>query len=339
MTAADFDDGGPVRLGSGGEFDVVRSILRGWEAPHDSVTIPPGDDCVALRGDGVLLSTDLSIEDVHFRRSWLSPDEIGRRACAAALSDLAAMGGDVVGVLLSLAVSAPDVPEVAESVAAGVRAQVEAFGGALLGGDLSRSPSPLLIDIVAVGRAAEPWRRSGARDGDEVWVTGYLGASRAAVAALEAGKEPDPELFRAFASSRPRIAEALWLRERVPVRAAIDLSDGLVGDAGHIAAASGVRLTLDRSSIPVHPAILRNEALDEHVDEAMAGGEDYELMMIAPPGTMDPHRDEFERAFEIPVTRVGVVEKGTGVGERDGRDSESRPIVGGSFTHFAGEDG
>jgi len=210
-------------------------------------------------------------------------------------------------------------------------------GALLLGGDLTRSPGPLFLDIVSVGRAEDPLLRSGATEGDELWVTGVLGGAAGAVALWQAGRPVPPELRRAFTSPRPRILEARWLVQ-AGARAGMDLSDGIVGDAGHLAAASSLAMVLDEEAVPIHPN-LSTVALPGGVTPlalALHGGEDYELLVAAPPGRLGPRLDEFTRRFDLSLTRVGRVVRGEGVYlQPAGSGPLHRPDRRG-FDHFAG---
>jgi thiamine-monophosphate kinase len=323
-----------VRLGPGPEFDLIRQFLaRGSDAAaqmDDAVQVGPGDDCAVV--DGIALSTDLSVEDIHFRRAWLEPEEIGYRAAAAALSDLAAVAARPVGILCSLACAADDAGALAPRVMDGLRSAAAGVGAALLGGDLARSPGPLLLDVVAVGRVDRPVLRSGARPGDALWVTGELGGAAAAVLAWQRGAVPSDAARQAYARPRPRIGEALWLAERGLVHAMIDLSDGLAGDAAHLAAASGVRVVLEGTAVPVHPAAAHG-ACDAGLRLGLAGGEDYELCFAAAEGAVEALADEFRETFGVPLTRVGVVEEGSGVWIRDA-EGRVAPLDVHGYQHF-----
>jgi thiamine-monophosphate kinase len=300
-----------TRLGPGAEFDLIRRFLAGSEDPR--VRVGPGDDCAVVAGDGIALSVDMAVEDVHFRRAWLEPAEIGYHAAAAAISDLAAMAARPIGILASLALGPGDEEEFGADVMAGVAAAARDSGAALLGGDLTRSPGPLVVDIVAVGEAPSPVLRSGARAGDEVWVTGRLGAAAAAVAAWLDGRVPLPEARAAFARPTPRTREALWLAQRGIPTAMVDLSDGLAGDASHIAAASGVRVMIRADWLPVAgAAAAMGPSAGVHL--AAAGGQDYELCFTARAGTVDGVVGEFEGEFGVGVTRVGEVGRVTAGG-------------------------
>lgn len=323
-------------MGAGAEFDLIREFLRGARTGRTAgVRVGVGDDCAVVGGDGIVLGTDLSIEDVHFRRSWLRPEEIGYRAAAAALSDLAAMAARPIGVLTSLAATPEDAGAFAREIMRGVRAAVEGLGGELLGGDLTRSPGPIVLDMVVVGEAAVPVTRRGALPGDELWVTGELGGSAAAVTAWMAAGEPHPAARIAFAAPTPRTREALWLAARGIPRAMLDVSDGLGGDAAHLAAASEVAVVLDRESIPVHPAA--HAGGDAAADLALRGGEDYELLFAARPGTVEAHLGDFAASFEAKLTRVGHVEAGTGVHIDSGAGGR-RELKEWGFQHFGGGD-
>lgn len=322
-------------LAHGPEFDLIRRFLpspvRAGDRPD--VLVGPGDDCAVVAGRGIALSSDMSVEEVHFRRDWLSAREIGYRAAAAALSDLAAVAARPIGLLCSLATSDDDKGRMAVGVMDGVRDAAGHAGAVLLGGDLTRSPGAMAIDVTVVGEASDPVLRSGARPGDELWVTGELGGAAAYVAAMTEGRLPDPSARLCFAAPVPRTREALWLHERGIPRAMLDLSDGLAGDVAHLAAASGVAVLLWSAAIPVHPAA-RREGVDHGLRLAVAGGEDYELCFAASPGGVAGATDDFATHFGVRLTRVGRVAEGDGVWwENEGGSRE--PLDARGFQHFA----
>jgi thiamine-monophosphate kinase len=251
----------------------------------------------------------------------------------AAASDLAAMAAAPVAVLISLAVAPGEAKAVLSELGDGIKDVLDELGAPLVGGDLSASPGPVFVDVTVVGTADEPITRSGARPGDEVWVTGVLGGSAGAVRAWQGGAEPSPDLRAAFVRPTARIEEARWLAHRAQVRAMIDISDGLGGDARHLAAASGVRIVLDAGLVPVHPEL----TVEDGTSLAMSGGEDYELCFVSSPGVVPGYSDEFQERFGIRLTRVGHVEEGTGVdvvGEPDGGGHAT-----GGFDHFSAPEG
>lgn len=329
---------GTVELGRGAEFDLIRGVLgaSGGDGPSEGIVKGPGDDAAVVRapdGERLVISTDMAVEEVHFRRAWLRWRAVGRRATGAALSDLAAMAAAPLGVLLSAALPPELDRDVLEEVGRGLGDCLSEHGGVLLGGDLTRSPGPVVLDLVAVGSARAPVGRDGARAGEEVWVTGELGAAATAAADWLQGLEPDRRARRAFEHPRPRIGEARWLAERIDVGAMIDLSDGLAGDAGHLSAASGVRIEVELDRVPLA------EVLEEYSDRtaalrrALGGGEDYELCFTAPAGTVGEVASGFRRRFRISLTRVGRVTEGRGVAWRDAAGNAVDPGVGG-FDHF-----
>jgi thiamine-monophosphate kinase len=316
-------------LGSGPEFDRIRAIAqalgdRAAGLGDDCALIPFGEEYLAV-------STDLSIDGVHFQREWLALEEIGWRAAAAALSDLAAVGAAPIGVLASLALPAESPASEAVALMEGIAWAAHQTGGKVLGGDLARSPT-LAIDVTVLGRTTRPVRRSGAGAGDGVWITGRLGESRAALLALTAGREPEPPMTReAFAHPEPRIAAGSWLA-RQGARAMIDLSDGLAGDASHIAAASGVALVIELETIPLGTGV-RAAAYDAGEDPyqfAARGGEDYELLAVLPANFSLEVAARFEREAGVPLTRIGRVQKGEGVELRQG----GRRVSLSGFNHF-----
>lgn len=322
-----------VRLGPGGEFDLIRRFIEGENAGpalEGDVAVGPGDDAAVLR-DGWVVATDLSVEDVHFRRVWISDEEIGWRAGAVALSDLAAMAATPVAVLVSIA--APRDGDVdLEALNRGLRAVAGSVDATVVGGDLSGSPGPLFVDVVAVGRTAWPVQRDGAEPGDDVWVTGPLGASAAAVTLWEGGEKPPEAIRSAFARPEPRIDAACCLVEHEVVDALIDLSDGLAGDAGHIAAASGVRIVLEEERLPLAAAVVDRFGIARARNLALHGGEDYELCFVTDPGVVDVAY--FADRHGLTLTRVGSVVEGSGVWLRTA-NGEEMEVQRGGFDHWA----
>lgn len=324
-------------LGTGAEFDLIRKLLGPQEPLPEGVRTGPGDDALVLE-DGWVLSVDLTVEDVHFKREWIDLEEAGFRATAAALSDLAAMGARPVAVLLSLGLPRREMSETATALQKGADEACRREGIRILGGDVTASSGPALVDVVALGRTDRPLLRGGSRPGDQVWVTGWLGASAAALHLWNQGREPGPELRRAFARPTPRIREARWLAERLRVRGLIDVSDGLGGDAGHLAAAAGVGILLRREALPVHRDVTRATSdRDEVLRLALTGGEDYELCFTVEGGALEPWIGPFQETFGIPLTRVGRVVEGEGV-RLEESSGDTRPLELGGFSHVQAED-
>ncbi len=338
LTVRTRDGGGG--LGPGVEFDRIRSLLERARASLPArVRVGPGDDAAVVEGTPLVVSTDLSVEDVHFRRDWLSLEEIGFRAVAAALSDLAAMAAEPVGVLVSVALPEADGAQAWDELASGVVSACAQARAPLVGGDLSASPGPLMLDVTVLGQASEPVLRSGAAPGDEIWVTGVLGGSAGAVRLWREGRRPPPELRRAYAEPAPRIAQARWLARRTDLHALIDISDGLQGDVAHLAAASGVKITVDLFRLTVHPLLPGLFGERVATELALTGGEDYELCLATPPGSVEEHADAFTREFGVDLTRVGTVGTGSGVYVRARPGEAGRRTRTGAFDHFAGDAG
>jgi thiamine-monophosphate kinase len=289
---------------SAGEFERIRAIIARL---GDAAAADIGDDCAVIpAGPGTLVvSTDLSVEGVHFRTEWLTFEEIGWRCAAGALSDLAAQGASVAGLVASVGTPAAAQDDAVVRLMAGVGSAVREAGGTVLGGDLSRAPQ-WLVDITVFGRAARPVLRSGARAGDTVWVSGALGGARAALEAWQRGGAPTTEARRAFAHPVPRLGLGQILGA-MGITAMLDLSDGLAGDAPHLAQASDVGLAIELERLPQHPDVTAAAQLAGIAPAlfAAAGGEDYELLFT----TSLPGDDVVRRAGAsgVPVTQIGSV--------------------------------
>jgi thiamine-monophosphate kinase len=309
MTRPSVVSGRSLELGPGIEFDRIRSIA-GSLGPQ---AVGLGDDCALIREgeEFIALSTDISVEEVHFRLDWIGLAEMGWRATAAALSDLAAEGAEAAGVLCALtmrsAATEPEVLEVMEGVGAAAR-----FAGApVIGGDLSAGPSWALA-ITVVGRTPAPVTRGRAVPGDQIWVTGSVGGARAALEAWRRHDQPATAARARYAHPEPRIAAGRWLA-RHGAHAMIDLSDGLAGDAGHLAAASRVALEIDLDALPFAPEVIPEAARRTIAAQQFAaeGGEDFELL-VALPASFDA-AGELLHECGIPLTRIGTVVPGGGV--------------------------
>ena len=283
-----------LAMGNGAEFDLIRRLLVTWGDRASGI----GDDAAIVavpHGEQLVASTDASVENVHFRRAWMTAREIGARSATAALSDLAAMGARPLGLLLAMALPDSWLTQ-AESLADGIGDAASAVACPIVGGNVTRS-TELALTITVLGSAIRPLTRAGARVGDTILVTGQLGGPGAALAALLAGKSPAAAHRARFVAPLPRIAVGRWL-VACGASAAIDISDGLLADAGHLARASGVSLSLDVDLIP----LLR----DTSTSVALSSGEEYELLVTIPPH-VPVDAALFERTFGIPLTRIGVV--------------------------------
>jgi thiamine-monophosphate kinase len=297
-------------------------MLSRWGALAHGV----GDDAALLdvpAGSRLVVSTDTSVENVHFKRDWLSADEIAYRAAAAALSDLAAMGATPLGMVIALTLTERWRAQIFE-LADGFAAASRELCAPIVGGDLTKG-SELCIGVTVLGSVDRALTRSGAQAGDTLWVTGRLGGALLALRALEEGTAPDPAHRDRFARPVPRLREGRWLAAN-GATAAIDCSDGAAADVSHLAAASGARIILDFDRLPLMPGATAQDAAQS--------GEEYELLVTAP-ATLD--HGAFEREFGVPLTAIGHVESagtaGAGVETRDGAQRVPLPR---GHRHFSG---
>jgi thiamine-monophosphate kinase len=270
-----------------GEFGLIERIAaRLGSGP--SVLLGPGDDAaVVAAADGrVVASTDVLVEGRHFRTDWASAAEIGHRAAAANLADIAAMGATPTALLLALCAPATLEVSWAEELAGGLAAEAAVAGASVVGGDISSSPT-LTIAVTALGglRGLAPVRRSGARPGDLVALAGRLGHAAAGLTMLARGLRSPEVIVDAY--RRPIVPyHAGPDAARLGATAMIDVSDGLLADLGHIADASSVGIDLKRSALPVGPQVA-DVASALGVDPyawILTGGDDHALVATFPPG-------------------------------------------------------
>lgn len=356
----------PIR----GEFDVLAKVRAMAERAGASpgLVVGIGDDCALVQapraGRGknatiplLALTTDSMVEGVHYQRGWLTASELGRRAFRAAVSDIAAMGGRPLHVLLSLEIPTGEDPERSTlALTNAVSAEARRQGAALVGGNVT-SGSHLAVTVTLVGECRSiPLRRCDAKAGDLLFVTGSLGgaaagwrtlASQSASGSLFATK-PSRGGAGTIAYRRPpiRIDFAAALAERGWSHAMIDLSDGLLQDLGHLAKESGVTIAVDPCAVPVHVAAKRfakfwpAKSASKRGDRPMAielaltGGEDYELAFTAPPARRESILT-LARAHRVPISVVGFVRRGAAaVTDENG---EAFPVLQRGFDHFGGK--
>jgi thiamine-monophosphate kinase len=297
------------------EVELVRKIAR-WAAapPASSLVLGIGDDCAIYRPRGspedLLFTTDLLIEDVHFRRSTHRPEDVGWKCLARGLSDIAAMGGKPRFCLLSLAVAEWADARWVEGFYRGFLRLARRENTALAGGDLARAEKTA-CDIVVCGAVprGRALRRGGARAGNAIYVSGALGGS-----ALGLSKGTG-RAWKRHVRPEPRLALGRFIREQLRATAAMDLSDGLSLDLARLCEASGLRAEIGMP--PIYAGATREQALH--------GGEDYELLFTA------PARVEVPAEFDgLPLTRIGVMRRGSGV------CLDGVPLAALGWDHFAG---
>lgn len=275
----------------------IRRAAAGRKLP--GMVLGIGDDTAILdvpRGYEILLTTDFTLETVHFRREWHPPESVGHRCLARGLSDIAAMGGEPLAAFLSLALPGNLPQSWVDRFMKGLLALARRHGVALAGGDTAQSPSGALADIVVVGSAPKgrAVKRSGARFGDLLYVTGELGAAAATLEALYGGRKLSPPKHPRHFFPDPRLVIGRGLREQNLATSMIDLSDGLSTDLAHICEESGVGARVEAESLPI--------AKDAKLQHALHGGDDYELLFTAQPSKKVPRQ-----LAGVRITRIGEI--------------------------------
>ena len=333
-------------ISSLGERALIARLRQRLRPEPGFVVVGIGDDAAVTapeRSSLEVFTTDSFVEGVHFRREWTAPEAIGHKALAVNLSDLAAMGAVPRAVLLSLMLP-PDLPiHDFDALLDGFVTLADRSGAALVGGNIARSPGPLVVDVTAIGavRRRGILTRGGGAAGDDLYVTGHLGAAATGLAMLTAGidraglddsgraclaqfERPDPRLRCGSIVGRTRAASA-----------AMDLSDGLADAVRQVAEASGTGAVLDAAALPIAPGAVAWATA--HPDQgsaaarALAGGEDYELLFAVPPRRRSRLLNAARRCANLPITRVGQLVSAPGVWLEE--DRVKRPLPDG-YRHF-----
>jgi thiamine-monophosphate kinase len=290
---------------------LLISRIRGQAHRRRGLAAGIGDDCAILQipaGHQTLVTTDFSLDGVHFRREWHPAEAVGHRCLARGLSDIAAMGGSPVASFLSLALP-PNLPQSwVNQFVKGLLALAEKFKVSLAGGDTAQSPIGILADIVVVGSVpkGEAILRSGARPGDRIYVTGALGGAAAALELLLSGRKLRPDDFPRHFHPLPRIEVGQFLRTKRLASAMIDLSDGLSTDLVHICEESGVGAELHADRVP--RATIGKPAREVDLKFALHGGEDYELLFTVPGNKRVP-----AQIAGVVVTQIGHIARSKNV--------------------------
>jgi len=286
-----------------------------------------GDDCAVLpipRGHEFLVTTDFSLEGIHFRRDWHPADSVGHRCLARGLSDIAAMGGVPHYAFLSLALPA-DLPQRwVDDFLRSLLKLAKEYHVQLAGGDTAQSPGGILADIIVVGSVptGKAVLRSGAHPGDVVCVTGTLGASVATLQELRRGKKFWPITQPRHFYPDPRLAVGRYLREKKLASAMIDTSDGLSTDLRHICDESSVGANVEAAALPTTEG-------DNALQYALHGGEDYELLFTVPASRRIP-----AKIAGVPISRIGAITRGRQI-KLTTPDGKSQPFSPGGWQHFA----
>jgi len=327
-----------------GEQAIIERIVRRLEIPA-WVDIGPGDDAAVVkppRGRREVLTTDALVEGVHFDRAFVPPDAVGHRALAVNLSDVAAMGGEPRAALLSLALPGGLPGAFLDGFLDGFLRHAAAHRTAILGGNITQTPGPLVINVTAIG-TVKPRRaltRAGARPGDGVYITGWAGDAAAGLAMLRhgaAGGSPAPALDSVCVSRylrpEPRLQAGLQLANYQAASSCVDLSDGLADGLRQIARASGVGIEIDAAAVPLSDLARawHAEAGTDAIRGALTGGDDYELLFTVRPRHRGRLRGVRRRIGDLPITRIGVVTRTLELAVRDASGTWELPP---GFEHF-----
>jgi thiamine-monophosphate kinase len=305
-----------ITVAEAGERALIERIrarlsMPGW------VVVGPGDDAAVIepeRGMLDVLTTDALVEGVHFDRRFTPSDAIGYRALAVNLSDLAAMGARPRAALLSLVLPDALTVEALDDLIGGLLAAAAPHQVAIIGGNITRSPGPLIVDVTAIGsvRRRRLLTRAGARPGDRVYVTGHVGDAATGLLALQRGVEASAALapcLERYLRPVPRVRVGLLLGRNKAASSCVDLSDGLADAARQVSEASGVGMIIEKNALPVSLAVRdwhAQHGLDP-VEIALRGGDDYELLFTVRPAREGRLRGVRRLAGDLPITRIGVV--------------------------------
>ncbi|UCD21496.1 MAG: thiamine-phosphate kinase [Chloroflexota bacterium] len=298
-------------MGEFGLINLIRSSITGYEysnrTPWQEIIVGIGDDAAAWRSANhiQLATTDTLVQDIHFDLDVINWEELGWKALAVNLSDIAAMGGIPKFALLSLALPGEMEVEDISKFANSMMHLAREFGVAIVGGNVATAPNLIItVAIMGCSKSEVILKRSTASPGEKIAVTGYLGLSAAALEMFKGNLILDPEtsnvLRKAHFKPVPRVKEGQILIDR-GIRTAIDISDGLIADLGHICELSKVSARIKIEQIPVHPAVTAN--FTNYQELALSGGEDYELLFTANKATIARAKQD----LNCPVTVIGEI--------------------------------
>lgn len=325
-----------IRLQDIGELGLIKRIECLVQKVKDKkVVLPLGDDCAVVKAGSrfLLISSDMSVEDIHFLLDKFPPTAIGWKVMASAWSDIASMGGEPCYAVVSMALPKRISVQKVERIYEGMVEATKFVNTVIVGGDTTTScDDKIIIDITVIGEAIRKKfiTRSGAKPGDILAVTGTLGNSSAGLVALQKNFL-ETFLWHSHWYPIPRIHEGKWLCEKAHATAMIDISDGLITDAGHIAEMSGVGINIYKQKIPVSEELRifckeYNLAIDNFI---LGGGEEYQLLVTVPQEKWEKIRNKFNKKFACGITEIGyVTEEWQGV-----RIDEKIPCIKG-YEHF-----
>jgi thiamine-monophosphate kinase len=312
-----------VKLSEIGEFGLIRRFSPPFLKELPAGVVGIGDDCAVIpwkNNAHLLVTTDMLIEDIHFLKRRISPRDLGFKSLAVNLSDIAAMGGTPRSAFLSIGLPAGIEVEWLDEFFQGMEALAKAEKVRLLGGDTTSSPGPLVINLGVLGEV-HPERikyRSGAKSGDVICITGFLGDSGGGLRVLLEDRpfgRDEKYLVRQHHRPRAHLAEGAWLASRAEVTAMMDVSDGIDSDLRRIMERSRCGVRVELENLPLSAPLRR--AAKKHgwdiYEVAAAGGEDYCLLATVRPGLFEKTAAAFEKKFRRPLSRIGVI-----TGKKDG---------------------
>lgn len=317
-----------------GEHALLARILGRLPRPGADILVGPGDDAAVIAQGGrtrLVVTTDALVEHVHFSRTWSRAEDIGHKALAVNLSDLAAMGATPRWALVSLALPGDMAVAEVEALVDGLASQARSHGVSIAGGNITRSPGGLIVDVTAGGDVApRKWlTRGGGRAGDELWLSGQIGGGRAGLEMCRhaidgrAGEAPGiSSCVDRYRRPRARVRLGVAVARQRAARAAMDLSDGLADAVRQLAAASRCGARIDAATLPIdagaHDWWTQRSA--DPVAEAVMGGDDYELLLAVPPRWAGRLRNVRRQVREAALTRIGVLTREPDLWlEREGR--------------------
>lgn len=309
-------------VSSVGEFELISKFTKALPEDPD-VVLGVGDDCAVIRKSWrtyTLYTTDMLIEDIHFKRAKAKPGQIGHKAMARNISDVAAMGGVPTFAVVSIAMPPKLQVSFAQSLYSGIKRCAENYGVTIVGGDVSKA-AKIFISVALMGEVEKKWCvfRKGASVGDEVFVTGTLGGSIA-------GKH---------LKFTPRLDESEFLISNFPVTSMIDVSDGLTQDLGHILKASEVGALIHEKSIPVSPAATKRARKNKKkaLKAALQEGEDFELLFTVPADKKDALLEKWKRDMKTKLTHIGTITDNRDLVMEDSEGKQQSIKIEG-FKHF-----
>lgn len=335
-----------MKISEVGEFGLIGRIREIIAIDRADIVTGIGDDVAVLDTGGpelLLATVDCQIDGVHFLRASATGAQIGRRALAINLSDIAAMGGRPDYALVSLSLPFETEVEWVEDVYRGFREEAARSGTAIVGGNMARSSGAVQLHVTVLGHVKREHvlLRSGAKPGDAVLVTGALGESTSGLQLLlspsvEVSQADRERLLARYNTPTPRLRESAAIAQLGVATSMLDISDGFSSDVGHICEQSGVGVRIEAARLPVPDVVRRVATLigRDPIDLALRGGEDFELIFTAPPAAVDRIIATVKESTGTDVTLVGEV-----VSAADGRrlvlpDGREEPLVARGWNHF-----